>query len=78
MTLEAVHNWTIGNADLTIIAQAPKMAPHIESMRKNLAFALGTDETNISVKAKTAEKLGPVGRGESMEAHAIVLLVKKS
>lgn len=78
MALDAMRGWTVGNADLTIIAQAPKMAPHIDAMRKNLADALQTDVQNVSVKAKTAEKLGPVGRGESMEAHAVVLLYRQA
>jgi 2-C-methyl-D-erythritol 2,4-cyclodiphosphate synthase len=68
--------WLIGNVDSTIIAQAPKMAPHIPAMRQRLAQALGLTLDQVSVKAKTAEQLGPVGRGESIEAYAVCLLAK--
>jgi len=77
MELPEVQAWEIGNADLTIVTEQPKMAPHIEAMRKRLAEGLRTEVANVSVKAKTAEKLGPVGAGESLEAHAVVLLVRK-
>lgn len=75
LALPELQDWTIGNVDLTIIAQAPKLAPHIENMRKNLADALNISIDHVSVKAKTAEHLGPVGAGESMEAHAAVLMI---
>ncbi len=68
--------WLIGNVDATVIAQAPKMAPHILLMRQRIAGALIVGVDQVSVKAKTAEGLGPVGRGESMEARAACLLVK--
>ena len=68
--------WLIGNIDATIIAQAPKMAPHILLMRQRLAQALIIGVDQVSVKAKTAENMGPVGRGEAMEARAVCLLVK--
>ena len=68
--------WLIGNVDSTIIAQAPKMAPHILLMRQRLAQALVVDVDQVSVKAKTAENMGPVGLGEAMEARAVCLLVK--
>lgn len=68
--------WLIGNIDATIIAQAPKMAPHIQAMRQRLGQALGLDVDQVSVKAKTAEKMGPVGAGEAIEARAVCLLVK--
>ena len=68
--------WTIGNVDATIIAQAPKMAPHILAMRQRLAQAMGVDVDQVNVKAKTAEKTGPVGRGEAMEARAVCLIAK--
>lgn len=67
--------WSIGNIDSTIIAQAPKLAPHMPVMHAHLARALGLSIGQVNIKAKTAEKLGPVGRGESMEARAVVLLV---
>ena len=66
--------WELGNADMTIIAQAPKMAPHIQTMRANIAADLGTDIDNISVKATTEEKLGFTGAGEGIAARAVVLL----
>lgn len=66
--------WQIGNVDSTIIAQAPKMAPHIPAMRERIAALLGLAADAVNVKAKTAEKLGPVGEGLSIEAHAVVLL----
>ncbi len=66
--------WQIGNIDATIVAQAPKMAPHIGAMRARLAVALGIDPGQINVKAKTAEKMGPVGEGRAIEARAVCLL----
>jgi 2-C-methyl-D-erythritol 2,4-cyclodiphosphate synthase len=68
--------YTLGNVDSTIIAQAPKLAPHIVAMRERVAAILGVDAAQVNVKAKTAEKLGPVGEGLAMEARAVVLLVK--
>jgi len=64
----------IGNIDSTVIAQAPKLATHIPAMREKIALALRLDVGRVNVKAKTAEKLGPVGQGLSMEARAVVLL----
>jgi 2-C-methyl-D-erythritol 2,4-cyclodiphosphate synthase len=68
--------WAIGNVDSTIIAQAPKMAPHILAMRQRIATALIVPIDQVSVKAKTAEKMGPVGLGEAIEARAVCLLAK--
>ena len=68
--------WQIGNLDSTIVAQAPKLMPHIPAMRSNIAQALGLQPDQINVKAKTAEKMGPVGQGAAMEARAVVLLFK--
>jgi 2-C-methyl-D-erythritol 2,4-cyclodiphosphate synthase len=68
--------WQICNVDSTIVAQAPKMAPHIPAMRQRLATALGVQLDQVNVKAKTAENMGPVGRGESIETRAVCLLVK--
>ena len=65
----------IGNIDSTVIAQAPKLAPHIEAMRNRIAQALDLAPGQVNVKTKTAEKLGPVGEGLSIEARAVVLLV---
>jgi 2-C-methyl-D-erythritol 2,4-cyclodiphosphate synthase len=66
--------WQIGNIDATIVAQAPKMAPHIGAMRARLAEVLGVEAGQINVKAKTAEKMGPVGEGRAIEARAVCLL----
>lgn len=66
--------WRIANVDSTVVAQAPKLAPHIPAMRERIAQALGLDAGEVNVKAKTAEKLGPVGMGQSIEARAVVLL----
>lgn len=65
----------IGNVDSTVIAQAPKLAPHIEAMRNGIALALQLAPAQVNVKAKTAERLGPVGEGAAIEARAVVLLV---
>ena len=74
--LVRAKGYAIGNVDSTVIAQAPKLAPHIAAMRQNIAQALGIDVDGINVKAKTAEKMGPVGEGRAMEARAVVLLVR--
>jgi 2-C-methyl-D-erythritol 2,4-cyclodiphosphate synthase len=66
----------IGNVDSTIIAQAPKLAPHMPAIRAKLAYTLGLEPDQVNVKAKTAEKMGPVGLGQAMEARAVVLLQK--
>lgn len=68
--------YAIGNVDSTIIAQAPKLAPYIMPMRERVAAVLGVDVGQVNVKAKTAEKMGPVGEGRAMEARAVVLLFK--
>lgn len=70
--------WVIGNLDCTIVAQAPKMAPHIPAMRRRLAAAAGIQPKSVNVKAKTAEKMGPVGEGKSMEARAVALLFRQT
>jgi 2-C-methyl-D-erythritol 2,4-cyclodiphosphate synthase len=68
--------WTVGNVDSTIVAQAPKMAPHIPAMRERIAAALGVTVDQVNVKAKTAENMGPVGRKEAIEARAVCLLIR--
>ena len=68
--------YAIGNLDVTIMAQAPKMAPHIEAMRQVLAVDLETQVSQVNVKATTTEKLGFVGRKEGIAVEAVVLLVK--
>lgn len=66
--------WQIGNIDSTVIAQAPRLAPHIPAMCARIAAALELAPDRVNVKAKTAEKLGPVGEGRAMEARAVALL----
>ncbi|NBW53917.1 MAG: 2-C-methyl-D-erythritol 2,4-cyclodiphosphate synthase [Betaproteobacteria bacterium] len=66
--------WHISNIDSTVIAQAPKLAPFLLPMRERIASALRLDLNQVNVKAKTAEKLGPVGLGQSIEARAVALL----
>jgi len=78
---EALHcvtqaGWRIGNLDSTIIAQAPRLAPHIPAMRTSVAHILNIESTQINIKAKTFEQLGPVGQGLAIEARAVVLLYK--
>ncbi len=70
----AQAGYDIGNIDATIVAQAPRMAAHIALMRERIAQALGLPVGQVNVKAKTAEKLGPVGLGHSMEARAVALI----
>lgn len=72
--LLAERGLRIGNIDSTLVAQAPRLAPHIPAMRFRIAQALGLQEDRVNVKAKTAEKLGPVGQGLSLEARAVALL----
>ncbi|WP_428506425.1 2-C-methyl-D-erythritol 2,4-cyclodiphosphate synthase [Roseateles sp.] len=67
--------WQIVNLDSTIVAQAPKMAPHILAMRSRLAEVLGIEFARVNVKAKTAEKMGPVGEGKAIETRAVCLLM---
>ena len=74
IALVKARGFVLGNADLTIIAQAPKLASHIAAMRQNLSEDLGGDIDLINVKATTTEKLGFVGREEGIEVHAVVLL----
>ena len=71
------RGYRLGNADCTIIAQAPKMAPHLSSMIDNFARILDTDKANINVKATTEEGLGFTGAKEGISSQAIVLLVEK-
>lgn len=70
----AQAGWQVVNIDSTIVAQSPKMAPHLLAMRQRVAGALGLKTEQVNVKAKTAEKLGPVGQGEAIEARAVALL----
>jgi 2-C-methyl-D-erythritol 2,4-cyclodiphosphate synthase len=67
--------FALGNLDVTLIAQAPRMAPHIEAMRQNLAADMASIPARVNVKATTTEKLGFAGREEGVAAHAVVLLL---
>ena len=69
--------WALVNVDSTIVAQAPKMAPHIPAMCERIAAALGLAADAVNVKAKTAEKMGPVGEGRAIETRAVCLLVRQ-
>jgi 2-C-methyl-D-erythritol 2,4-cyclodiphosphate synthase len=66
--------WQIGNIDATVVAQAPKLAAHKPAMQTRIAQALGISTHQVNIKAKTAEKLGPVGMGQSIEARAVALI----
>ena len=78
--LEEVHHlvkskgWTIGNIDSVIVAERPKLKPHLKSMRDSLAKVLGVNIDQVSIKATTNEKLGPTGREEGIAAYAVVLI----
>src|SRR5690606_7138499 len=72
--LVAGHGWRVGNVDASIIAQAPRLADVIPDMRRRIAEVLSVEPDRINVKARTGERLGPVGRGECIEAQAVVLL----
>lgn len=69
------HGYSVGNVDATIIAQAPRMAPHIARMTANIAADLGLDAGRVNVKATTTEKLGFTGRGEGIAAEAVCVIV---
>ena len=70
--------YRVGNVDATVLAQRPKLAPHIPAMRANLARRMGVDADRVNVKATTEEKLGFTGAGEGMAAHAVCLLEEES
>ncbi|WP_354551469.1 2-C-methyl-D-erythritol 2,4-cyclodiphosphate synthase [Rhodanobacter soli] len=72
--LMAQHGYALGNADITVIGEAPKVGPHVQAMRENLAADLDSEIGRISVKATTTERLGFCGRGEGIAAQACVLL----
>ena len=73
-----LRGFEIGNIDSTIIAQAPKLMPYIAAMRAKIAQTLGIGLDQINIKAKTFEKMGPVGQGQAIEARALVLLFKNT
>jgi len=66
--------WRLGNADVTIFAEAPRLKPYLDAMRERLAAALGAEQSRVNVKASSPEGLGALGRGEGMAAAAIVML----
>lgn len=70
------EGWSIGNIDSIIVAQRPKMMPHIPAMKANIAGAAGITEDRVGIKAKTEEKLGFTGNGDGMSAHAVALIHK--
>lgn len=72
--LMAEHGYVLGNADVTVICEAPKVGPHAQAMRENLAADMNCDLDRVSVKATTTERLGFCGRGEGIAAQACVLL----
>ena len=72
----AAAGWTVANIDATIVAQAPRLAPHLPAMVERIAGLLGLAPDQVNVKAKTAEKMGPVGEGLAIEARAVCLLVR--
>lgn len=76
MALAEEGSWQVVNADMTILAQAPKMAPHITDMQARLADLLKVDTARVNVKASTTEKMGFVGRKEGIETYAVVLLAR--
>jgi len=77
MVLADARGYRLGNLDATIIAQQPKMAPHIPTMRDNIAAVLNATTEQVNVKATTEEGLGFSGRGEGISAHAVVLMLTK-
>ena len=76
--LIAHNGWRVGNLDATVLAQAPKLAPHIPAMRENVARTLGVSVDRVSIKATTEEKLGFTGEKLGIAAHAVVLLFPRS
>ena len=76
MALIRQEGWEVGNVDITVALQRPKLAPHIRSMRDTLASVMGIGADRVSVKATTTEKLGFVGRSEGCEVYAVALLTK--
>ncbi|NLN02760.1 MAG: 2-C-methyl-D-erythritol 2,4-cyclodiphosphate synthase, partial [Lentisphaerae bacterium] len=73
----AANGWRVGNVDATILAEAPRLAPHIATMRARLADSMGIPATNVSVKATTVEGLGAIGRREGIAAMAVATVAPK-
>ena len=76
VTLMHVAGYKLGNLDVTVAAQMPKLAPHLSAMKANIAADFESQESQVNIKATTTEKLGFVGREEGIEAHAVVLLLR--
>lgn len=76
MRLLGEHGYRLGNCDITICAEAPKMNPHIPAMQQELAECMGCEVGQVSIKATTTERLGYTGRGEGIAAHAVALITK--
>ncbi len=72
--LAGSQGWRLGNADLTIFAERPKLKPYLDAMRERLAAAIGADQSRVNVKASSPEGIGALGRGDGMAAAAIVML----
>jgi 2-C-methyl-D-erythritol 2,4-cyclodiphosphate synthase len=70
------HGWRVVNVDSTVVAQAPRLSQHIAAMRQSIADCLQLTAQDVNVKAKTAEKMGPVGEGRAIEARAVCLLIR--
>ena len=75
MNLLKAQGWQVGNVDATVLAQAPKLAPHIPAMRQNLAHAMGVELSQVSIKATTEEGLGFTGQKQGIATHAVALLL---
>jgi 2-C-methyl-D-erythritol 2,4-cyclodiphosphate synthase len=71
------EGYGIANIDATVILQEPRILPYVQAMRENISEDLSIPKESVSIKGKTAERLGPVGRGESVEAHAVCLIEKR-
>jgi 2-C-methyl-D-erythritol 2,4-cyclodiphosphate synthase len=72
------HGWQVSNIDSVVVAERPKLKPHLMAMRERLATVLGVEPAQIGIKATTNEKLGPVGREEGIAAHAVALLISST
>jgi 2-C-methyl-D-erythritol 2,4-cyclodiphosphate synthase len=70
------RGWRVGNADITVVCERPKIGPHADAMRGLIALDLGIDGDSVSIKATTTEGLGATGRGEGIAAHAVCLIVR--
>ncbi len=77
MRLLDENGYTLGNCDITICAEQPKMNPHIPAMQQQLAECMQCDPAQVSIKATTTERLGYTGRGEGIAAHAVALIIHK-